>query len=94
MDKNFLGYPWYKKDAYSATIHDFVETEHRVQRQLNISYYEQCIRQANAAIASGTIHIRTYIDVDAGVGLVNWEGMLTTKDEFKDLLTMQLIAFP
>lgn len=42
----------------------------------------------------GTIHIRTQIDVDAGVGLANWEGMLTTRETFKDRLAIQLIAFP
>lgn len=94
MDKNLLGYPWYKNEVPAVTIHDFVETERRVQRELNISVQTQSMRQAQAAIATGTTHIRTHIDVDAGVGLANWEGMVVTREAFKDRLSFQLIAFP
>ncbi len=94
MDKNLLGHPWYKNENPAFTIHDFVETERRVQRELAISVQTQATRQAKIAIATGTTHIRTHIDVDAGVGLANWEGMLATREAFKDRLTIQMIAFP
>lgn len=38
MDKNLLGYPWYKNEVPAVTIHDFVETERRVQRELNMGF--------------------------------------------------------
>ena len=94
MDKNLLGYPWFRNEIPAATIDDFVNTERRVQRELDISVQTQAMRQAEVAIASGTTHIRSHIDVDAGVGLVNWEGALAMREAYNDRLTIQLIAFP
>ena len=94
IDKNLLGYPWFRNEIPAASIDDFVNTERRVQQELDISIATQSMRQAEAAIATGTTHLRTHIDVDAGVGLVNWEGALAMRDAFNDRLTIQLIAFP
>jgi cytosine deaminase len=94
MDKNLIGYPWYRNEAPSRSIRDFVETERRVQRELKTSAEVQSAREARAAVAAGVTHIRSHVDVDAGVGLANWESLLATREAFRDALTMQLIAFP
>ena len=94
MDKKTcLAIPGTKNEVPAATIHDFVETERRVQRELDVSVQTQSMRQAQAAIVTGTTHIRTHIDVDAGVGF-SQVGRMLLREAFKDRLTIQLIAFP
>ena len=94
LDKNLLGYAWHRNEMTGRSINDYVETERRVNRELGTSPEIQSARACRAAIAFGTTHVRSHIDVDAGVGLTNWEGALATREAFTDQLTMQLIAFP
>ncbi len=94
LDKNLLGYPWHRNEMTGRSINDYVETERRVKRELGTSAEIQSAHQCRLSVASGITHIRSHIDVDAGMGLNNWEGALATKEAFKERLTMQLIAFP
>jgi cytosine/creatinine deaminase len=94
LDKNLLGLPWHKNQLSGSRIQDFVEYERRVQQEVNHSPQAQSARQVEASLTTGTTYIRTHVDVDAGVGLRNLEGVLATREQYKDLLTMQIVAFP
>lgn len=45
------------------------------------------------AIASGTLALRTNVDVDASVGLKGIQAMLALREKYQSLLTIQIAAF-
>jgi cytosine/creatinine deaminase len=94
VDKNLLGLPWHKNQVPGTRIRDYVDNERRLRRELNLSTRTQSAHQARAAVAAGTIHIRTHVDIDTEAGLSHFEGVMETREEFKEALTMQLVAFP
>jgi cytosine/adenosine deaminase-related metal-dependent hydrolase len=95
MDKTLMGLPWHPNEVPEPRrIRDYVETEQRVRRSLDLSVRERAGRQARAALATGTTHIRTHVDIDPEIGLAQWEAIASVREAFRDRLTMQLIAFP
>lgn len=95
IDKNLLGLPWHKNQTPEPRrIRDYVDNERRLRRELGLSTRVQSAREVRSAIAAGVTHIRTHVDVDTDAGLAHMEGVLATREEFKEALTMQVVAFP
>lgn len=46
------------------------------------------------AISNGTLKMRTHVDVDTIVGLKALSGIVKLKDKYKDVVDLQIIAFP
>jgi cytosine deaminase len=46
------------------------------------------------AAVNGTTRMRTHVDVDTTGGLMPLKGLLTTRKEFKELMDVQIVAFP
>ena len=93
MDKTLLGLGWYRNEV-GPTLTDKIENERRLRRERNIDAYEQSTRQARLAIAAGTTHIRTFVDIDTEVGLRGFDGVMRMREDFRDALTIQVVAFP
>ena len=93
MDKTLLGLGWYRNEV-GPTLIEKIENERRLRREWAIDAYRQSTRQARLAIAAGTTHVRTFVDIDTEVGLRGFEGVMRTRDDFKDALTIQVVAFP
>ena len=47
-----------------------------------------------SAIKNGTLAIRTHVDIDTVGGLKPLKGVLALREKYKDVMTMQLVAFP
>lgn len=94
IDKNLLGLPWHKNQVPGPRIRDFVDNERRIRQELNLDTRTQSAREVAAAIAAGVTHIRTHVDIDTDAGLAHLEGILGTREQFADAITMQLVAFP
>jgi cytosine/adenosine deaminase-related metal-dependent hydrolase len=71
IDKNLLGLPWHKNQVPGPRIRDFVDNERKVRRELNLSARTQSAREVRVAVAAGTTHIRTHVDVDTDAGLAH-----------------------
>jgi cytosine/creatinine deaminase len=93
MDKTLLGLGWNRHEVGPALL-DKIENERRLRRERQIDAHAQSARQARLAIAAGTTHIRTHVDIDTEVGLSGLEGVMRTRADFADALTMQIVAFP
>ena len=39
-------------------------------------------------------HIRSHVDVDTEIGIANIEGVVATRETFRDLVEVQIVAFP
>jgi cytosine deaminase len=93
MDKTLLGLGWYRNEVGPSLL-DKIENERALRREWQIDSHQQSTRQARLAIASGTTHIRTFVDIDTEVGLGGFEGVLRTRDDFREALSIQIVAFP
>ena len=95
IDKNLLGLGWHKNQTPEPRrIRDYVDNERRLRRELNLSAQMQSAHEVRAALAAGVTHIRTHVDIDTDAGLSHFEGVMATREAFKDALTMQTVAFP
>lgn len=95
IDKNFIGLPWKPNQTPEPRrIKDYVDNERRMRRELGLSSEQQSAREIEVEIATGTTHIRTHVDVDTEFGLPHFEGVLATKEKYKDVMTLQTVAFP
>ncbi|MFU8785690.1 MAG: amidohydrolase family protein [Candidatus Izemoplasmataceae bacterium] len=54
--------------------------------------YERAHSMIKRAVASGTLVLRTNVDVDASVGLKGVEALLKLKEEYKDIIHIQVAA--
>jgi cytosine/adenosine deaminase-related metal-dependent hydrolase len=93
LDKTHWGLPWRPHQAGPRII-DRIENERRLRAELGLSPVVQSARLARQAIANGTTHIRTHVDVDPEVGLAGLEGLVATRQALADAVTMQIVAFP
>ncbi len=93
LDKSLLGLPWYKNEVGPRLI-DKIDNERRVKVALDIDPARQSERQAILSAAKGSTHIRSHVDVDTEHGLKGIEGVMATRDKLKDLIMIELVAFP
>lgn len=93
MDKTLLGMPWYSVKP-TSTITEVIANERELRREQHIDAHQQSTRHAHAAIASGTTHIRSFADIDTEWGLNGIRGLMQTRDDLKDKVHIQTVAFP
>lgn len=94
IDKNLLGLAWHKNQVTGSRIKDFVDFERTYRKTKAISVEAQSAKEVEASLRFGTSHIRTHVDIDTDAGLSNFEGVMKTKERYKDLMTLQTVAFP
>jgi cytosine deaminase len=93
LDKNLLGLPWYRNDVGPRLI-DKIDNERRMKRVLDIDPRRQSARQALKSLALGSTHIRSHVDVDTDHGLWGIEGVMATRDCLREVIEIELVAFP
>jgi len=93
MDKTLLGLGWYRNEV-GPTLMDKIENERALRRERGIDSHQQSSRHARRAIADGTTHIRTFVDIDTEINLKGFEGTAHMREDFKDALDVQIVAFP
>lgn len=95
LDKTFLGDAWNPyRPATSA---------HRVKERVAIEkanlagaapVAERGAALIEAAVARGTTHMRSHVDIDPISGLSNLEAVLGLRERFCDAVSIQIVAFP
>jgi cytosine/adenosine deaminase-related metal-dependent hydrolase len=93
MEKTLMGLPWHRNEV-GPTLVEMIENERRVRREEDIDYHQQSLRHARAAIAVGTTHIRSHVDIDTEIGLRAFHGVQQTQQDMAPYLTIQTVAFP
>jgi cytosine/adenosine deaminase-related metal-dependent hydrolase len=92
-DKCMLGLPWYRRPA-GLGLQEKMANERRLRLERDINFHEQTTRAVRASIAAGTTHLRSFCNVDTDIHLRGFEGIMKTREDFRDVLTMEVIAFP
>lgn len=93
LDKTHWGLPWYRNEV-GPKLTDRIENERRFRAQGEHDAGVQSLALARAFVHAGTTRLRTHVDVDTDAGLRHLEGVLATRDALRDVLEMQIVAFP
>jgi len=94
IDKNLFEQSWHRNTLEDATIRNLVDNERQIRLGEQISAKTQSAHEVVRAVAAGVTHIRTHVDIDTDAGLTHFEGVLATREAYRDVVTMQLVAFP
>ncbi|HZX02090.1 amidohydrolase family protein [Kribbella sp.] len=91
LDKSMLGRTWYSRQP--RDLDQLLADERAMRSAPDWDAATQIRRNADVMIANGATHTRAFVDVDTEVGLSGVEGMLQVREDLRDALTMQIIAF-
>jgi len=93
LDKSLWGLPWYVNEVGPKLL-DKIDNERESKKRLDIDPARQSARQSVQSSLMGTTHIRSHVDVDTEHGLWGVEGVMATRDEYRDIVDIELVAFP
>lgn len=55
---------------------------------------ERAIKQLELCVSHGTLQMRSHVMVDGSVGLKSLETILAVREKYRDIIDIQLVAFP
>jgi cytosine/adenosine deaminase-related metal-dependent hydrolase len=93
LDKNLIGMPWYRNEIGPRRA-DRIEADRREKKRLGIDPARQSARQVIQTLALGSTAIRSHVDVDTEIGTANIEGVMATRETMRDVVDIQIVAFP
>jgi cytosine deaminase len=94
LDKTLLGLPWVPNQATGNRVADRIEAERKVRAARTLPEVETGSNLVRQVMASGTLHMRTHVDIDNQLGLRNLQEILKVRERFRDLVTIEIVAFP
>jgi cytosine/creatinine deaminase len=93
LDKTLWGMDWYRNEV-GPKLTDRIENERRYRAESGHDAGAQSLALARAFLQAGTTRLRTHVDIDTDAGLRYLDGVLATRDALRDVLDMQIVAFP
>ncbi|MBN9233246.1 MULTISPECIES: amidohydrolase family protein [Phyllobacteriaceae] len=93
LDKTLYGMGWYRNEVGPRLI-DKIDNERAMKKELGIDPARQSARQAVLSVGHGTTHIRSHVDVDTDIGLAGIEGVMATREKYRDIVDIEIVAFP
>jgi len=93
LDKSLLGMDWYRNEVGPLLI-DKIDNERQAKIDLGIEPHRQSMRQALVSAAYGSTHIRSHVDIDTVHGVAGVEGIMRTREALRDVIDIELVAFP
>jgi cytosine deaminase len=94
LDKTLLGLPWVPNRATGNRVADRIAAERQVRAARTVAESETGANLVRQVVASGTLHMRSHVDIDNQLGLRNLHEILKVREHFRDLVTIQIVAFP
>lgn len=93
LDKSLWGQPWYTNEVGPKLL-DKIDNERQSKKRLDIDPARQSARQSIQSSLLGSTHIRSHVDIDTEHGLWGVEGVMATRDAYRDIVDIELVAFP
>lgn len=93
LDKTLWGMDWYRNEVGTNLI-DKIENERAFRHASGHDAAAQSLVLAKAFLALGTTRLRTHVDIDTQAGLRHLEGTLRTRQTLREMLQIQVVAFP
>ncbi|NML31183.1 amidohydrolase family protein [Paraburkholderia antibiotica] len=93
LDKTHWGLRWYRNEV-GPKLTDRIDNERRWRAHSGHDAGAQSLALARAFLQMGTTRLRTHVDIDTDAGLRHLDGVLATRDALRDVLDLQIVAFP
>ena len=93
LDKTLIGMDWFE-NRIGPTRNERILADRKAKRERDMNARRQSARQILQTLHYGVLHIRSHVDVDTEIGLANIEGVLETRTALRDLVDVQVVAFP
>ena len=93
LDKSNWGRPWYRNEV-GPLLTDRISNEREWRKTSGHDVAAQSLALSRAFVQAGTTRLRTHVDVDTDAGLRYLEGVCATREAMRDVLDMQIVAFP
>jgi cytosine deaminase len=94
LDKTLLGVPW-QPHVPGGTVRQRIAAEKVIYASLpHDSVSDRARRLADLALSRGTTSIRTHVDIDPERRLAGLAALLAVREDYRDRLAMQIVAFP
>ncbi|WP_239297405.1 amidohydrolase family protein [Paenibacillus sp. ACRRY] len=93
LDKHHIGERWFPLEPFQ-TLEKHLAYEKRLLSELKQPVRERAKLLVEQMLDYGTTRIRTHVDVDPEVGLRNLEAVLYVKEELRDEMDIEIVAFP
>lgn len=93
LDKTLWGEPW-RPNTAGPTIPEYVANERRVLAQVTTPIATRSAALLEQMVAMGSLTIRSHVDIAPDFGIAHIEQMLALRDRYRDLVDLQLVAFP
>lgn len=93
LDKTFLGAGW-QPHVPGGSVRERIAAEKQVFRQLRVPVEQRAAALIELALSRGSTTIRTHVDIDPELGLSNLEALLALRQQYRDRISMQIVAFP
>jgi cytosine deaminase len=95
LDTSFYGDAWkpHKPCTAGFDVRERVEFQRQNMAQA-APIAERARNQLELCIANGSTHMRSHVMVDASVGLKSLETIVEVREEYRDIIDIQLVAFP
>ena len=93
LDKTLLGLPLIPHRP-GRTVSDRIKNEKALRASLDLSIEQRGGRLVEQVAAFGTGALRTHVDIDTDIGLSGLEAVLRLKEAYRDLVDIEIVAFP
>jgi cytosine deaminase len=94
LDKTLLGLPWVPNRSQGNRVADRIEAERMVRAERTVPETETGANLVRQVVASGTLHMRCHVDIDNQLRLRNLAAIVEVRERFRDLVTIEIVAFP
>ncbi|WP_037364432.1 amidohydrolase family protein [Nakamurella lactea] len=72
-----------------------IELASRAKAGYQVDSAKPLIRKAlDDAVRNGVLHVQAFVDLDAAAGLKGFEAVQAVREDYRDLLDLQVVAFP
>jgi cytosine deaminase len=93
LDKTLWGMPW-RPHVAGVTVADRIAAERAVRGSLPVPTIERGRALLNQMLACGTTALRTHVDIDTALKLDDLHAILELREQTRDQVDMQIVAFP
>ncbi|AOF89114.1 amidohydrolase family protein [Sinorhizobium sp. RAC02] len=95
LDTSFYGDKWipHKPCTNGFDVHERVAFQAE-NMAIAAPIEERARKQLELCVANGSLHMRSHVMVDRSAGLKSLETILKIREEYRDIIDIQLVAFP
>jgi cytosine deaminase len=95
LDTSFYGDKWipHKPCTNGFDVHERVAFQAE-NMAIAAPMAERARKQLELCVANGSLHMRSHVMVDSSVGLKSLEAILKIREEYRNIIDIQLVAFP